>query len=651
VWVAGAAWGVALALSFTPAWRTVELAGFDWLTITGQPPQADLPIVIVGIDEPSFGELRMQWPWPRHFHARLIDSLREAGAAAIGFDVVFPEPSQLPSDDQRLAEAVGRAGNVVLAAEEAVHETAYEQRKIRVEPLPELVSAGGAVGFIGVSLDRDSVVRRLPPARNVFWRRVLDVYGQRVSLPPLPDVRPGDLIRFRGPGWPFRYASYYQALDPVSFLPRDFFKDRMVLVGLAVKPSPELETRQADLFITPLWAWEGREGRLTPGVEVQAQMVATVLDRRVVREVPEALVLVVMVAVAICITWLMRPWQPLRSGARCLGLAAGVAGSSFVLFRYFDRWLPGAAILLGLALAYVGEGGLSFLREQALRRRIREAFSHYVSPHLVEEMIAHPDRLRLGGERRVLTILFSDLAGFTTLAERLSPEEVVRLLNRYLTEVAQVVIDSGGTVDKFLGDGVMAFWNAPLEDPDHALHACRAAVAMQAAIARLRGEFVQSGGTAIHMRVGIHTGSVIVGNMGSQTRFDYTAAGDDVNLTSRLEGANKVYGTDILLSETTAAAVVARFPLRHVDRVRVKGRTQAVEIFTVAAEPALDTINEEAIDAYRKADWDGAHRLWAEIARRCPNDGIAAVYLERIATFRRVPPSPGWDGSVSLQEK
>ena len=153
------------------------------------------------------------------------------------------------------------------------------------------------------------------------------------------------------------------------------------------------------------------------------------------------------------------------------------------------------------------------------------------------------------------------------------------------------------------------------------------------------------------MRVGIHTGCVIVGNMGSQTRFDYTAAGDDVNLTSRLEGANKVYGTDILLSETTAAAVVARFPLRHVDRVRVKGRTQAVEIFTVAAEPALDTINEEAIDAYRKADWDGAHRLWAEIARRCPNDGIAAVYLERIATFRRVPPSPGWDGSVSLQEK
>src|SRR5262249_50267700 len=199
----------------------------------------------------------------------------------------------------------------------------------------------------------------------------------------------------------FPYASYYQALDPTTLKP-GFFKGSMVLVGRHVKPSPEPEARQADLFTTPMSAWQAQQ---TPGVEIQAQKLATVLDHRIVREVPEALALALMAVIAVVTLWLMRSWEPLRSGIRCLGVAAGVVVAALVLFRYLDRWLPMAALLVGLAMAYVGEGGRAFLHERERRRRTREAFTRYLSPHLVEELVAHPEKLKLGGERRVLTIL------------------------------------------------------------------------------------------------------------------------------------------------------------------------------------------------------------------------------------------------------
>ncbi len=641
-------WAVVALLSVTAPWRAIELKGLDWLGTLRPPGAADSPIVVVAIDEPSFAELGLQWPWPRDVHARLIDALREAGAAVIAFDVIFAEPST-PEADARLASAIRAAGNVVLAADETLVDDQHVLQRLRIEPLLSLVEAGARTGTVTVTLDGDAVIRRLPGAPTAFWRAVLDAYraGTGATGPP-PDAPAGALIRYAGPDHTFPFVSYYQALEPATFLPPGRLAGKIVLVGLDVKPSPDPSASQPDMFATPFMA---ATQRLMSGVEVQANVLHAVMSGRTVREVPRAAALGVLAVLGLVSAWTMGRWHPGRSALAALGLGAAVGVLAVALFEHDGTWVPALNLLAGLALLYVGDGALAFLRERTLRRRIRRAFGHYVAPQVVEEILRHPERLVLGGERRALTVLFGDLAGFTAMSEQLSPEEVAVMLNRCLTEVTRIVVRHGGTVDKFIGDCIMAFWGAPLTDADHAQHACQAAEEMQAAVGRLRADFEREGRAPIHMRIGINTGIAVVGNMGSETLFDYTAIGDDVNLASRLEGANKEFGTDLLLAETTAAAVAGRLPLRRVDRVRVKGRKQPVEVFTPLHEPAIEKLNEEAIQAYRERRWDEAAATWREIARLVPGDAVAATYLERIVHLRVTPPPSDWDGAWTLESK
>jgi adenylate cyclase len=265
-------------------------------------------------------------------------------------------------------------------------------------------------------------------------------------------------------------------------------------------------------------------------------------------------------------------------------------------------------------------------------------------------MTAHPERLVLGGERRELTVMFTDLAGFTSIAEGMAPEEVAGILNEHLTRMTRVVLAHGGTIDKFIGDAVMAFWGAPLDDPGHARHAVEAAIEMQAEMERWRREAAGTIPEGIAMRVGINTGAVVVGNLGSKLRFDYTVIGDAVNLASRLESVNRIYGTGILLTESTATGLGGAIGLRHVDRVRVKGKRDPIEIFTPAGDGEPQG-GEEAIRAYRAADWDRAEALWRAMRERDPADGVAAAYLSRIEQYRREGVPAGWDGTFSLDSK
>jgi adenylate cyclase len=647
LWTALASFAVATLVSVTPAWRALERRAYDWLTpLTAV--SAEDRIVVVGIDEPSFADLGQQWPWPRHVHARLVDSLHEAGAAVIAFDVVFSEPSRAPEDDARFADAIRRARTVVLAADETFDDRSHVDQKIRVEPLPALLTAGAVTGVAGVPVDPDKFVRRLPSGDATFWRSIIAVYRRQGGARSPIDVRPGDLIRYGPEASGFAYASYYQALAPREFLPPGFFKDRIVLVGLNVNASPDPSSHQADTYATPMFVWTER---LMSGVEIQSHIVATALSGRSRREVgwPGALAVSGLLALVSALS--MRSWHPARSGATAAALVVVIAGLSAALLRYEDRWLPALAPMLGVVLLYVGEGGRAFAREQALRRQIRRAFTHYVSPEIVDEMLAHPERLVLGGERREITVMFADLAGFTSLSERLAPEEVAKVLNRSLTEVTRTIVEQGGTVDKYMGDAIMAFWGAPLDDPDHAVHACRAAMAMQMVLARLRDELAREGRPPISMRIGINSGVAVVGNMGSETLFDYTAIGDNVNLASRLEGVNKIFGTPILLSEATAERTAGLIPLRPVDRVLVKGKTQPVDVFTIEPDRTVVELTTAAIEAHRRRDWDRAESLCKELLRSRPDDAIAHLYLERIAAFRTSPPPPGWDGALELHEK
>ena len=647
VWVAVGVWMAVALASLTTPWRQLELKGFDWLTTMWPPGVVGSRIVIVGIDEPSFAELGMQWPWPREVHARLIDSLRQAGAAVIAFDIVFSEPSS-PATDERLAAAIRAADNVVLASDEALIENRRMVQRLRIEPLPALLEAGARSGTITVTIDPDSVIRRIPGAASAFWRTILDVYDARESRKPARATRPGGFIRYAGPDHVFPFVSYYQALAPPDFLPPELFRGKIVLIGFDVKPSPEPGASQADMFATPFLA---QTARLMPGVEIQASILESVMTGRIVREVPRTVALLLVALTAVVSTWLMASWQPARSALAALGVGVAIAVLAMALFEWGNVWLPALALLAGVAMLYVAEGALAFLRERILRRQIRRAFSHYVSPKVVEEILRHPGRLILGGERRVLTIMFGDLAGFTTMSEHLSPENVAAILNRCLSAVTPIVVHHGGTVDKFIGDCIMAFWGAPLADPDHALNACRAAEAMQQAVAVLREEFERAGRPPVRMRIGINSGTAVVGNMGSADLFDYTAIGDDVNLAARLEGVNKLYGSDVLLAETTAAAVHDRIPLRRVDRVRVKGRHQAVEIYTFLHHPEVEKLNEDAIQAYRERRWDDAESRWRQILDAVPGDPIAVAYLERIAVYRQAPPPDNWDGAYALESK
>ncbi|MBZ0106989.1 MAG: adenylate/guanylate cyclase domain-containing protein [Sulfuricella denitrificans] len=639
---------VLLALAgLSSQWQLLEKKGFDLLSVHTAPMQSTLPITIIGIDEPSFAEIGLRWPWPRGLHAELVDRLSEAGAAVVAFDLIM-DVASTPDQDSQLADAIRRAGNVVLAADWVFQETTYARQWLRVDPLRDFTQAGAIGGLATMTLDGDMIIRQLPDNRDAFWRVILDKFNQTRPgmLPPVRLPKP-PMIRYLGPDHTFPYVSYYQALDPEKFLPKEFFRDQIVLVGRDTKASPDAGAAQADTFSTPFTAstrW------LTPGVELHASILENVLTGITLTQAHPA-AKYALLAISILLSALgMWRWRPVLSALLGLVLMMAVVGLDWWLFRYRNIWLPAGAPLVGIVLMYVGQGGMAFLAEQQRKRQIKQAFEHYVPPQVVAEMIAHPEKLKLGGQKREVTILFTDLKGFTSISEQMNPEDVSRLLNRHLTEMTRIILRHNGTVDKFIGDAIMAFWGAPLDDPKHADHACQAAIEMQAAMAAMRESLATEGLPPLYMRIGIHSGSAIVGNMGSDDRFDYSAIGDTVNLASRLEGVNKLYGTDILLSEFTVSMLERCEHLRKVDVVIVKGKLTPVGIYTICQDNELITLSRHAIDTFQASQWDQSEELWKKIHEIFPQDKIAEIYLQRISELRAAPPSSDWSGAVALEK-
>jgi len=348
----------------------------------------------------------------------------------------------------------------------------------------------------------------------------------------------------------------------------------------------------------------------------------------------------------------MRRFRPVVSGLFAALLAILLAGFAWVLFTHANIWLPVAMSLVSVASVYVLQSLLAFMVERHQRLEVKRMFSRYVPTEVVEELAAHPERLTLGGEHRELTIMFTDLANFTTMAEGMDPKAAANLLNRYLTEMNEIIFRYGGTVVNIMGDGIMAFWNAPLENPAHAPNAVRSAIDMQTMMHTFRAKIIADGYAPISMRIGIHTGVALLGNMGSEIgRLTYTAIGDTTNLAARLEGANKAYGTDILLSGETARKLDGSILLRRIDLVRVKGKTQAVEVLTPCNNANLVAMSDAAIQAYRQRNWDASRALWQSVLNAAPDDSIAPMYLQWIDAYRKNPPPEDWDGSSALDTK
>jgi adenylate cyclase len=641
----GAALAVAAAsaaLYAAHAWESLDNLLFDSFTVLSAPGlRESSPVVIVGIDEPSFSEVGLRWPWPRELHAKLVAELTRAGVSVIAFDVLFSEPSD-ELGDARLAEAIRATGRVVLAGDVVLQATEHMRGLQRIEPLPAFREAGARTGIASIEVGRDQVVRQFPQDPEAFWRVAAERHGTPFAAPG-----PGAMLRYSG-GEDVGYVSYYQALDAARLLPEAALRGKIALVGLALKTSPDPLRRAADTYATPFLRFTKL---YAPGVEIQGQFVAAALAGHAIRPLAPAWA-IALSALALALGILgMRQWRVVRCTLLALGLAAVLVAASFLLFDRFFLWLPVAlpvGVMLGL---YAARATTAYLDEIRRKLEIRRAFEFYVAPAVVAQMTSHPERLVLGGERRELTVMFTDLAGFTSISEGMAPEGVARILNEHLTRMTDIVLRFGGTIDKFIGDAVMAFWGAPLDDPAHARRAVEAAIEMQREMARWHREAAGQIPPDLSMRIGINTGSVVVGNLGSRSRFDYTVIGDAVNLASRLEAVNKIYGTEILLTDATASRAGDGIAFRHVDRIRVKGKQDAIEVFTPAGAVALGGEDEAAIAAYRAADWDRAESLWRAVLARVPGDGIASTYLERIAGYRREGVAAGWDATFTLDSK
>lgn len=582
---------VVSTLTRFPFWSLQELRSFDYLSTFDDPsPPADSPVV-VAIDEPSLAEINMQWPWPRDIHARLVEALRAAGARAIGLDIIFAEPS-VPERDAALAAALGP--DVVLAGDESLIVTPQAEQLVRTTPLPAFSDAGAVTGLASISLGGDGTFRDLPRYEDGFARELARIAGRPHELPH------GDwLVQSFGPARSYPTVSYYQALDPDNFLPKDFFRDRVVIVGLSLQNAPEINHGGADAFAT---SYTVHTGRLVAGVEIQATIFDNIVGARAILKAGTPVVLggIALAAVLSALTvWRSTRWQ---TAAVTLGAVLALAAASFLLIRYAQLFVSPLGPALAFVSVAIGQAAFDYADERRNRKQITRAFSQYLSPALVERLARDPSQLRLGGERRTLSILFCDVRGFTTIAETMKddPEQLTTLINRLLTPLSDIVLGHGGTIDKYIGDCLMAFWNAPLDDEDHANHAVAAAIDMLARMESLNEELKREAAErgAIHHQlrigIGINTGECVVGNMGSSQRFDYSVLGDAVNLASRLEGASKNYGVPLLIGEGTAL-LADRFRALELDRITVKGRTTASPVFTALAE-----VTDEVAEKHRR---------------------------------------------------
>lgn len=631
----------------SPPGRQLEGQLLDaFFLLRGQRP-APAGMVIVAIDEPSLQELGLAWPWPRRVHAELLRRLSRAGARLVVLDVVFAEPSG-PADDLALEDALRASGRTILAATVDRAEDPAFSRLMLVEPLARFRQAALDTGLAMLTPDPDGTVRRF--ATRLAGRPTLPLAALGHLIPGAPSLPDGGLVDHLGPPRTVRTVSYTQVLDDAHPLPPPVLRDKIVLVGLSLAASPEIA--QADTFRTP---FSRESGLTTSGVELHATILASLLSGRVGAVAPGAGVTAAALLLIPCAAALLSRMRPLAGAVASVAAAGGAIGGSYALFSGWFLWFPALSLAGGLL---VSEGGLlldGYIRTARERRRVRLAFSRYVSPAVVDMLLARPELMEPGGEEVEATVLFSDLAGFTSLSERMAPGELMALLSGYFTPMTAIIKDHSGTLDKFIGDAIMAFWGAPVRDAAHAANACRAALDMAKALEGMDAPGEAAGIRRLSARIGIHSGKVVAGNVGSREQVNYTCLGDTVNLASRLESVNKLYGTGILVSGETRALLGPEFTLRRVDRVRVKGRARPVELFELMGGggplPHWAVEYEKGFRAYAARDFGRACALFARAIQERPGDGPSKVLLERSLAFAKSPPGPEWDGVHVMETK
>lgn len=695
----------------------VRLKTFDFMQLLLPESKAPPVVPVVAIDEASLKTIG-QWPWSRKTIARLVAKLMRMGAVVVGFDVVFAEPDRLspealvkevdgldqatrdrlnslPDNDALLAQVIKRS-RVVLGRFGGIGEAGQEvppvARKMRVarvwadtssDPmervilvgdlttnLPGLEKAASGIGYLSLSPNRDDIVRRVEavgrygdtilPTLSIEMLRVAT--GQPTIALKSDHAGLSDVVvagvkvpidRF-GRMWlrglkhdPSRYISAADILQDQVDPGR--IKGRLVLIGTN---APGLQ----DIRSTPIQA-------NVPGVEVHAHLIENIISQKHLVRPYVGLITEVLIVLGLGLAMIV--FLPVLGArwtlAALLLIGGGLIGGAIYVLREHLLLLDPSFAVLSAAVIYIYLSYASYVTEERDRLFIREAFGQYLSPDQVELLTENPDSLRLGGATREMTFLFCDIRGFTSISEgyKDDPQALTRLINRFLTPMTNEIMARKGTVDKYMGDCVMAFWNAPLDDPAHARHSCESALAMIRSLDDLNDELNAEANSegreakTLKMGVGLNSGECVVGNLGSEQRFDYSVLGDPVNLASRLEGQSKTYGVDIVIGEDTEAAIDG-FATMELDLIAVKGKAEAVRVFALLGEKDLAekaeyrnlrTAVEAMLSAYRTQDWGKVSGLLEDI-RTFDFDlkDFCDLYEERIAYYQANPPPHDWDG-------
>jgi adenylate cyclase len=678
------------SLDHSDFFKTYELKSMD-LFQRFQSPLVNPGVLMVEVNQQdltALSEKGIQWPWPRQIYAPLVEVCAKAGARGIIFDILFTEPSSYgKEDDLALAQTIQEARSVFLpmslsskpsARQDASSlsrfgirrpESLPEFREARsfALPVPEFVAGVRGLGNVILSPDRDGVYRAV-----ALFTRLHEFLLPCLTVAPLMervefkegnvflDGRPlflnreGQLIlHFYGKDFQFPklnaldlFSAYQSPEDPLSRKVKGSIKDRYVIVALT---APGLY----DLKPTAVTS-------VSPGAYVHGILLTNLLHGDHLREVggewKYALMFLLGGILGYAILVNVSFW---KNTILFLVFVLGWPALASSLFFAHDSWLGFLSFELAFFLVFGMTSTYSYNTEGRKRRVIRQLFSCYMSEVLVKELESNPQKARLGGDRQFITIFFSDLANFTTLSERFEPERIVSLLNEYFTEMSQVILDSQGVIDKYQGDGIMAFWGAPISLEDHAAKACLAALECQVRMNKINESLSQAGIPPLSMRIGLHSGDAVVGNMGSAQRFDYTIIGDNVNLASRLEGVNKQFGTKVLISETTCLRAGDRIEVRELDLIAVKGKEKPIRIYELLGKKGGMTeeqkrwklLYEEGLRSYRAKDFVRARRLFAQVLETNPGDQAASVLLNRCEDLQNNAPAAGWDGVFRLKQK
>lgn len=683
---------VALALGLyllkPPFLERLDATARDLIFQLRDSPEPNPAVLVVAVDEKAV-KTHGRWPWPRETQAQLIGRLDQLGAAVIALDIVYVVPDD-PEQDATLASTFANSeapiiGGYFFRDKQSLppSEAALaEHHKNRIKVLRQLPGARpeeitsfpyvevslasisrhyAAMGFFNAIDDRDGIVRHAPLVLRYDGKLFPSLATAALSVatgsPPALTIGSNgvDLLQLAGLPIPIDEVGelalnfYKSERDVEEFSAADILDGtvttaqvagRVVFLGVT-------EVGQSDVVPTPL-------EQSYPGIRIHATAASNILSQQFLHT-SEAQTLAPTVAMIAGLPMLLVLLLVLSPKLHWMLLAAlSVLGLTVLIFYQLvtSQGLLVSVIypMLGLLIGFLVFQAYYVITAEFTTGFLRKAFASYVSPALVQQLIENPDQLSLGGQTREITILFSDIRSFTTISESMQPTELVEMLNEYLGEMTDIVMARNGTLDKYIGDAVMAFFNAPLDVPDHPAKAADTALAMQAALPELNTRFGERFDQSLAIGIGLHTGEAVVGNIGAEKRFDYTAIGDTINLGARLESGTKQYGVSILISEPTRKALDdSDFVCRHIDRIQVKGKTEAVDIYQLMARGedqkarSLADAYEQALEQYFAADFDAAAKRFEKLILT-HKDKTSEIFATRCREFIAHPPADGWNG-------